>query len=119
MKKLTKTYNLYEVIKVPFPFTDTVTTKIRPALILSSAKYFNSRTGLSIMAMITSKSINKQLWPTDVTIEDLDSAGLPFPSLIRFKLFTLDHRLILGRIGQLSEKDQKQVCKKLKEVLAL
>ncbi len=35
MKELTKIYDLYEVVKVPFPFTDTHASKIRPALVIS------------------------------------------------------------------------------------
>lgn len=117
MSRPTKTYDLYEIVKIPFPFSDSKTTKVRPALILSSAKHFNAKVGLSIMAMITSVKPNQDLWPTDVLIKDLDETGLPAPSIIRFKLFTLDHRLILGRIGNLSEFDRKAVQKKLKEVL--
>ena len=53
------------------------------------------------MAMITSASHTP--WPLDVPIVDLASAGLPAPSIIRFKLFTLDHRLVRGKLGQLAE----------------
>ena len=119
MKRPTKTYDLYEIVKVPFPFTDMQATKIRPALILSSAKHFNARIGLSIMAMITSVKSTQDAWPTDILIENLSLARLPVPSLIRFKLFTLDHRLILDRLGRLSEKDLNSVQKKIKEILAL
>jgi len=119
MKKPTKTYDQYEIVKVPFPFTDTKTTKVRPALILSSAKYFNAKIGLSIMAMITSVKNDQPLWPTDILIENFQSAGLPVPSIIRFKLFTLDHRLILDRLGYLQGKDLKHVHNKLKEIFVL
>jgi len=119
MSAPTRTYDLYEVIKVPFPFSDSKATKIRPALILSAAKHFNGKIGLSIMAMITSVKSNQELWSTDVVIEDLNSVQLPAPSLIRFKLFTLDHRLIIGRLGALSELDQRQVQRKLREILVL
>lgn len=119
MSKLTKTYECYEVVKVPFPFTDTQTTKIRPALILSSAKHFNAQIGLSVMAMITSLKSKDDLWPADIVIENLQLAGLPVPSIIRFKIFTLDHRLVLGRLGNLAERDRHHVRKKLHEVLSL
>ncbi len=119
MNKPTKTYDCYEVVKVPFPFTDVQATKVRPALILSSAKYFNAKIGLSVMAMITSLKPAQEGWPADVLIENLQPTGLPVPSIIRFKLFTLDHRLILDRLGKLSEKDQHNVQKKLKEILNL
>src|SRR5258705_12017888 len=106
MNKPTRTYDLYEIVRVPFPFTDTKTAKVRPALILSSARRFNSRMGLSIMAMITSQKPNQDLRPADILIEDLQPTRLPVPSIIRFKIFTLDHRLILGRLGVLSTKDR-------------
>ncbi len=119
MNKPTKTYELYDVVRVPFPFTDINASKVRPALIVSSARHFNARLGLSILAMITSVKLLQSGWPTDIFIEDLDQAGLPVPSLIRFKLFTLDHRLILNRIGTLSKEDAGQVQKKLREILAV
>ncbi len=119
MKKPTKTYDHYEIVRVPFPFTDVNTTKVRPALILSSAKYFNAKVGMSIMAMITSVKENQILWPTDIIIENLHSTGLSSPSIIRFKLFTLDHRLILGHLGYLQGKDLDGVQQKLKTVLVL
>ncbi len=119
MNKPIKTYDLYEVVKVPFPFTDTKTTKIRPALVISSAKHFNAKIGLSVMAMITSMKADQELWPADILIENLDLTGLPVPSIIRFKMFTIDHRLILGRLGVLSEVDRQHVKEKLKEILFL
>ena len=61
MSGLTKTYDLYEVVKVPFPFTDSKATKVRPALILSSAKQFNGKIGMSIMCMITSMKGNENV----------------------------------------------------------
>ena len=119
MNKPTKTYDLYEVVKVPFPFTDINATKVRPALIISSAKQFNAKIGLSLMAMITSVKSDQTLWPADIVIEDLLMTGLPVPSIVRFKVFTLDHRLILGRLGSLAEIDRLNVQQKLKEILAL
>lgn len=118
MSKLTKTYDLYEVVKVPFPFTDVGVTKVRPALIISSARHFNAKIGCSVMVMITSVKLNQNPWPTDVVIKDLQSAGLPVPSLIRFKMFTLDHRLVLGRLGNLSAIDQECICETLKRILS-
>jgi mRNA interferase MazF len=42
-------------------------------------------------------------------VRDLESAGLPSPSVVRFKLFTLDHRLVRGRLGTLCEGDASAV----------
>lgn len=69
--------------------------------------------------MITSVKKWQDPWPADVVIEDLKHAGLPVPSLVRFKIFTLDHRFILERLGSLSETDRPHIQKKLKELLLL
>ena len=55
------------------------------------------------MAMIT--SARNTPWPNDIKITDLSSAGLKKASVIRMKLFTIDHKLILERLGTLSKKD--------------
>jgi len=46
-------YKRYDIVKVPFPFTDRQSTKTRPAIVLSDEKTFNTRIGHSVMAMIT------------------------------------------------------------------
>ncbi|TQE92569.1 MAG: type II toxin-antitoxin system PemK/MazF family toxin [Spiribacter salinus] len=109
------TFERYTLVRVPFPFTDRNAAKNRPALVLSDAKAFNTPVGHSVMAMITSQS--NAPWPLDCPITDLASAGLPAPSKVRFKLFTLDHRLVRGRLGQLSLPDQHEVWRHLARLL--
>ncbi|MBX7066926.1 MAG: type II toxin-antitoxin system PemK/MazF family toxin [Parachlamydiales bacterium] len=117
MNKPTRTFELYDVVKVPFPFTDIHAEKVRPAVVISTAKYFNAKTGSSILAMITSLKPDRYLWPSDIQIADLKTAGLPAPSIIRFKIFTLDHRLIFQKLGFLSEADQRNFKNELKSIL--
>lgn len=104
MTKHTEIYNRYDIVKVPFPFTDQKANKNRPALIISSAKSFNQYIGHSVMTMIT--SAKHAAWPLDTPINDLSDAGLPVASIIRLKLFTLDHRLIICTLGHLSDQDK-------------
>ncbi len=59
---------------VPFPFIDTVESKRRPALILSSASHFNNISEASVMAMITSQHMLHGLLIFKIT--DLISTGL-------------------------------------------
>ena len=101
------TFDLYAVVRVPFPFTDRNATKNRPALVLSDANAFTTPAGHSVMAMITSEGNSS--WPLDCKISDLAAAGLPAPSKVRFKLFTLDHRLVKGKIGKLAAADVVRV----------
>jgi mRNA interferase MazF len=111
------TFERFAVVRVPFPFTDREATKNRPALVLSDPDAFNTAAGHSVMAMITSAA--NPPWPLDCPIADLRSAGLPAPSKVRFKLFTLDHRLVRGRLGRLSADDEARVRQGLARLLGL
>jgi len=105
------TFDRFDVVRVPFPFTDQSASKNRPALVLSNAEAFNTPSGHAVMAMITSAS--NAPWPLDCTISNLDGAGLPAPSKVRCKLFTLDLRLVNGRLGKLDEGDRERVASAL------
>ena len=111
------TFKAFDVVVVPFPFTDKTTTKRRPALVLSQANSFNKRIAHSVLAMITSASNSD--WPLDIEIEDIDVAGLPYASIVRMKLFTLDDQLVIRKAGSLSTKDQIAVTKALYDLLPL
>jgi mRNA interferase MazF len=106
----------FDVVRVPFPFTDRKAEKIRPALVVSDRAAFNRPAGHSVMAMIT--SAGHAPWPLDVPISDLKSAGLPAPSIVRFKLFTLDHRLVRGKLGRLGEGDRAKMQKAIRRLFA-
>lgn len=108
-------FERFAVVRVPFPFTDRNATRNRPALVLSDAASFNTPSGQSVMAMITSRG--NAPWPLDCPIADLNAAGLPAPSMVRFKLFTLDHRLVRGEIGRLSTVDAAIVRGGLNQLL--
>lgn len=103
MRMPTVDFERYTVVRVPFPFTDRNASKNRPALVLSEAIAFNTQAGHSVLAMITSQA--NAPWPLDCTLTDLVAAGLPAASKVRFKLFTLDHRLVRGKIGKLAPVD--------------
>ena len=109
------TFDRYAVVRVPFPFTDRTATKNRPALVLSDPAVFNTAAGHSVMAMITSEE--NEPWPLDCTLADLAAAGLRAPSKVRFKLFTLDHRLVRGELGKLAPADADRVDAALAQLL--
>ena len=110
-------YKIFDVVVVPFPFTDQNTEKRRPALVLSDAAQFNDETQNCVLAMIT--SAKNPGWPLDAKIGSIKKAGLPAQSKVRMKLFTLDNRLIVKKIGVLAAEDQQAVKKSLKELLNL
>jgi mRNA interferase MazF len=110
-------YKPFEIVILPFPFTDRKTDKRRPALILSDDIRFNKPSGHAVLAMITSQ--NNPDWPLDTTITGIRRAGLTAPSKVRFKLFTLDSRLIIKKIGTLIDSDQNAVRKALQSMLGI
>ncbi len=107
----------YDVVVVPFPFTDRTTKKRRPALVLSDAETFNKQVGQSVMAMITSAKNSD--WPLDIHLDDPDSAGLPSASIVRMKLFTLDDQPVIRKAGVLADRDRNAVIDALKRLLRL
>lgn len=110
-----QTYKQFDVVVVPFPFTDSQKTKKRPALVLSDTSIF--KINRTILAMITSTA--HSAWALDTDIKDLEAAGLKAPSKIRFKLFTLDNQLIIRKIGALSNYDRRVVTQRMKKVFNL
>lgn len=101
-----------DVVIVPFPFTDRLTAKRRPALVCS-AREFNERSGHVVLAMITTAT--RTPWPGDVVLADREAAGLPASSTVRWKLFTLDAALVLRRAGALAERD-RAACREAQPV---
>ena len=107
----------FDIVVVPFPFTDKKAMKRRPALVLSSNKKFHSSTGHVVLSMITSAKNSE--WELDSPIKDLDSAGLPSESVVRMKLFSIDSRFILRKLGKLSRRDSLSVKAKISKLISL
>ncbi|PCH82939.1 MAG: transcriptional modulator of MazE/toxin MazF [Piscirickettsiaceae bacterium] len=70
------------------------------------------------MHRLYTPSANNSDWPLDTNIQDLDAAGLPSPSVVRMKLFTLDDRLVIRKAGQLSQRDKKAIKAALQQLLS-
>ena len=96
-------FEQWDVVVVPFPFSDGPARRRRPALVLSRPDALGNVIGHSVLAMITSAGHRR--WPLDVPLADLSAAGLPAASVVRFKIFTLDDRLIERKVGALRPPD--------------
>ncbi len=104
----------WDVVVVPFPFVDRPGIKSRPALVLSSA-VFNSAHANSQLAMITTAAAST--WPSDYALVDWEGAGLTHPCHVRWKIFTLDNRLLVRRVGSLSKRDRIECERRLRRQL--
>ncbi len=102
----------FDVVVVPFPFTESAQTVKRPALVLSRRAF--NRYGQTVMAMVT--DLRNRGWPLDTPV-DYQALGLKMPSVVRMKFFTLDNRLISRRLANLTAKDREAVLSSLGKLL--
>lgn len=103
----------FDVILVPFPFTDLSTQKQRPALVVKTvaSKFMGD---LFLCAMLTSQ-IDGEMIEGDLLIGDWQKAGLIHNSKLRLaKIVTLQKSVIRKKMGQLCVDDQKTVTKLVK-----
>ncbi len=105
------TFDAYEVVIVPFPFSDKPVTRRRPAIILSPAPYCQA-TGLIVTAMVTTARASS--WPYDLPLLQPRAAGLDRPCVIRLKLSTIDARLVTARVGMLADVDRARVIAQIR-----
>lgn len=95
----------FDLVSVPFPFVDGPGTKRRPALVVSQSAF--NRQGQTVLAMVTTRGHTP--WPGDTEIVHFQEAGLGRSCCVRLKLFTLDNRIIVRKIGHLVPADAASV----------
>jgi mRNA interferase MazF len=110
----TTIYDSFDVVEVPFPFSDLPKAKIRKALVLTP-KSMNEPNGATTLMMITSGM--NSVWIGDTTLTKWADAGLKKPCYVRLKFFTPDNKLIIKKIGELELKDRDLVSKTLRSFL--
>lgn len=91
-------------------FQGVVSTKRRPAVVVSCEKYQRERLDV-ILAVVTSQT-SKAISSTDYILHDWQEANLNKPSAVRIFLFTLPQSKIT-EIGKLSERDWAKVKTRL------
>jgi mRNA interferase MazF len=102
---------------VPFPFSERLVAKKRPAVVVSSNAYHRASNDV-IIAQITSKlAVRPRLG--DHHIAAWQEAGLVTPSLARAKLATLHNGFILRRLGTMPPPDMRAIDKRLAVALSL
>jgi mRNA interferase MazF len=108
-------FERWDIIKVPFPYTDRPIRQNRPALVIAAGE-LEAAHGLLWLAMITSAS--NRGWTGDVMISDLPEAGLPVPSIVRTaKIATIEAR-DAQPLGTLPPADRNAVSRALRAWLA-
>lgn len=107
-------FSAFDIVVVPFPYADRLAEKRRPALVISGPKL--ARYGLIWVAMIT--SAENERWPSDVSVSDIERAGLPAPSVVRpAKIACIEPARIERRVGRLDKTAARTVVQRLKGFL--
>ncbi|MFM8471520.1 MAG: type II toxin-antitoxin system PemK/MazF family toxin [Limisphaerales bacterium] len=99
-----------DVVLLPVPFTDLSSRKVRPAVVLGRV----ARHGDLFIVPISS-----QLPNTDHLLADWRAAGLNVPCGIKAQLATVEERLVVKTLGQLSVRDRQALDTLLRGWLGL
>lgn len=109
------TFRPWDVVKVPFPYTDRPVRQRRPALVVATGDLTTAH-GLLWVLMIT--SADNRRWESDVPVSDPDAAGLPAPSVVRCaKIATIEAK-DAERIGALPRADRRKIAGTVSRALA-
>lgn len=110
-------YERGDVVLLPFPFTDQTATKVRPAVVVSSAEYMDSEPDLVVAGVTSRLPAEENLF--DYVLQDWAEAGLRLPSALKPLLASIEPALVLLRVGKLSPPDMQGVDQVLRAALAL
>lgn len=108
--KSTMNYKKWDIVLVPFPFTDLSAVKKRPGLIISPNEYNGDQD--VVIAFVTSK-IDTHHRMGDYKIREWEKSSLPKPSMIRMKFTTIDKSIIIKTLGRLQKKDSDEFSQAL------
>ena len=104
-------FEVWDLVKVPFPYTDRPVQQRRPALVVTVPE---DPGALALLWVLMVTSAANRGWPGDVAVSDLPMAGLPVASLVRSaKIATIEAR-DAERIGRLSPGDRTRVTEALR-----
>ena len=107
-------YAAGDVIVVPFPYSDRLAQKRRPALVVSNDELY--RLGLVWVVMITSAKNSSQA--SDVALTDLARAGLTSPSVARpSKVACLEPSRIIRIAGTLGAEETSAIRASMRRFL--
>jgi len=101
-----------DIVLIPIPFTDLVSQKRRPAVIISSDNYNETHEDIVVVALTSNAE------PRDFTItltsDDLEQGVLKVTSMIRSdKIYTLNKSIIIKVFGRV----KTHILLKIKEFL--
>lgn len=104
-------FEVWDLIKVPFPYTNRPVQQRRPALVVAASEAPGTL-GLLWVSMVTSAA--NRGWPGDVVVSDFHAAGLPAASVIRSAKIATIEAGDAEQIGTLPVEDRAQIAAALR-----
>ncbi len=108
-------FEVWDIVKVPFPHTNRPVQQRRPALVVATPDAPGAP-GLLWVLMVTSAA--NRGWLGDVVVSDLEATGLPAPSMVRCAKIATIEAQDAERIGQLPGHDRTQVAEAVRQSFA-
>lgn len=108
------TFSSFDVVSVPFPYTDRPVRQRRPALVVSQPEHERT-TGLLWVVMIT--AAENRSWPGDVRLSDPRRAGLSIPSVVRPSKIATIEATQASRVGSVAPAERRAVQTAIRAIL--
>jgi mRNA interferase MazF len=93
-----------DVVLLPIPFTDLTSRKVRPAVVIGGK-------GADLFLV----PISSVLANTDFHLQEWHAAGLNVPSGVKAQLATVEEKLVVKIVGQLTNNDTKVLNARLRK----
>jgi mRNA interferase MazF len=90
-------YSTGDVVLVPIPFTDLTARKVRPAVVIGQSP----RSDDLFLVPISSQTLN-----TEMPLRDWRESGLNVACGIKAQFATIEARIVIKRVGRLSNRDK-------------
>ena len=107
-------FSKYDVVVVKFPFASSLKYKARPAVILSSDIYNESKRETLIILAISSSKENKLDF--ELEIQNWQKAGLLKSSIFKSSIATIEKESVISKLGRLEEEDSKKLEKMIEVI---
>jgi mRNA interferase MazF len=108
-------FETWDIVKVPFPYTNRPVRQRRPALVIADGTLTVDGRLLWVL-MIT--SAENRGWVGDVEISEIGSAGLPVPSIVRAAKIATIESGDAEFLGKLPISDRLKVTENLSRQLS-
>jgi mRNA interferase MazF len=107
-------FEVWDLIKVPFPYTNRPVQQRRPALVVAIP---DTPGGPALLWVLMVTSAANRGWAGDVMVSDLAMAGLPAASVVRSAKIATIAAADAERIGALPATDRRRVVDALRSHL--